>query len=384
MISTLHAKYMGVWRRLSDSSRGQFCSSRRSIQMERTALTPTGSSRRVAEQLSSDGFHFLHVKPLVFLKSHLYVYDTRIPKDKSIPFSTQPATPKSRSMKRSSNGATEFSTLRSGVTIRQKDFSNPTEMWMLPSAAVVNDISFSYSGRLMGTVQEDGMLRVFKFSSRQLLSSFQSYYGGLSCLSWSPDDKFILTGGEDDLVTLFNPHTFTVIARGQGHHSFVSGVAFDPEIKNNTYSFVSVAQDTRLRFWCFKDPNPEEKSHSENDHDENDGTDLNANSVIDSKPPKYRRKFSFNRKSRRQTLPQTPLRISPVDSQAETVVIIPAPPRHAVPTIQSESDHAVHRAPLASVCRVGRFLISMCDRYWVKIFHRAPNTADNTEATRRD
>ena len=50
---------------------------------------------------------------------------------------------------------------------------------------------------------------------------------------------------------------------------------------------------------------------------------------------------------------------------------VPAPPRNAVMTLLSESDHTIHRAPLAAVCRVDRFLMTICDKFWGKIFYRA-------------
>uniref|UniRef100_A0A3P9DT89 DM1 locus, WD repeat containing n=1 Tax=Maylandia zebra TaxID=106582 RepID=A0A3P9DT89_9CICH len=50
----------------------------------------------------------------------------------------------------------------------------------------------------------------------ELQGVMKSYFGGLLCVSWSPDGKYLATGGEDDLVT------------GHGHKSWVNVVAFDP------------------------------------------------------------------------------------------------------------------------------------------------------------
>lgn len=54
----------------------------------------------------------------------------------------------------------------------------------------------------------------------------KSYFGGLSCLSWSPDSKYIVTGGEDDLVTVYSVFEKRIVCRGQGHKSWVSQVGF--------------------------------------------------------------------------------------------------------------------------------------------------------------
>lgn len=61
-----------------------------------------------------------------------------------------------------------------------------------------------------------------------LLGSSRSYFGGLLCLSWSPDCKFICYAGEDDLVHLWSAESSRIVARGRGHKSWVTAVSFDP------------------------------------------------------------------------------------------------------------------------------------------------------------
>ena len=56
----------------------------------------------------------------------------------------------------------------------------------------------------------------------------QSYYGGLLCCAWSPDSRYVAAGGEDDLVAVYGLAEACLVAVGQGHASWVSGVAFDP------------------------------------------------------------------------------------------------------------------------------------------------------------
>uniref|UniRef100_A0A8C6EG26 Dystrophia myotonica WD repeat-containing protein n=1 Tax=Microcebus murinus TaxID=30608 RepID=A0A8C6EG26_MICMU len=55
----------------------------------------------------------------------------------------------------------------------------------------------------------------------------KSYFGGLLCVCWSPDGRYVVTGGEDDLVT-GGPSQRARGARGHGHKSWVNAVAFDP------------------------------------------------------------------------------------------------------------------------------------------------------------
>jgi WD40 repeat protein len=81
---------------------------------------------------------------------------------------------------------------------------------------------------------------------------FSSYYGGLICVCWSPDGKYIITGGQDDLVSIWSVAEHKIIARCQGHNSWVSAVAFDPwRCDERNYRFGSVGDDCRLLLWDF-------------------------------------------------------------------------------------------------------------------------------------
>ena len=71
------------------------------------------------------------------------------------------------------------------------------------------------------------MLRVLHWDTMELVGSARSYFGGLLCVCWSPDGKYIVCGGEDDLVTVYSFHERRVVVRGQGHRSWVSVVSFD-------------------------------------------------------------------------------------------------------------------------------------------------------------
>ena len=53
------------------------------------------------------------------------------------------------------------------------------------------------------SVVQDGLLRVFHYDSMELVGVSRSYFGGLLCAAWSPDGKYIVAGGEDDLVTVY-------------------------------------------------------------------------------------------------------------------------------------------------------------------------------------
>ena len=91
-----------------------------------------------------------------------------------------------------------------------------------------------------------------RLTNRRLTDIYPSYYGGFICVCWSPDGKYVLTGGQDDLVSIWTLAERQIIARCPGHHSWVTAVAFDPwRCDDRNYRFGSVGEDCRLLLWDF-------------------------------------------------------------------------------------------------------------------------------------
>ncbi|KAE8392164.1 hypothetical protein BDV23DRAFT_181810 [Aspergillus alliaceus] len=129
--------------------------------------------------------------------------------------------------------------------------TNPVALWKLANQKI-SQFAFSPDQRHMAVVLEDGSLRVMDYLKEEVLDIFRSYYGGLISVCWSPDGKYIVTGGQDDLVTIWSFPERKIVARCQGHNSWVSAVAFDPwRCDERTYRFGSVGDDCRLLLWDF-------------------------------------------------------------------------------------------------------------------------------------
>ncbi|KAJ3763077.1 WD40 repeat-like protein [Lentinula raphanica] len=134
-----------------------------------------------------------------------------------------------------------------------KSIKNPVSHWRVaPKGKAVVDFVFSPDVKYVGAISEDGCLRVIDALAEQLIDCYSSYFGAFTCIAWSPDGRFILTGGQDDLLTIFSPWEQRVVARCQGHSSFVSCVAFDEaRCDGRTYRFGSVGEDNKLILWDF-------------------------------------------------------------------------------------------------------------------------------------
>lgn len=111
-------------------------------------------------------------------------------------------------------------------TCKTKSTRNPLYRWVVGEGSI-NEFAFSVCARYLALVSQDGYLRVFNYDSMELVGLMKSYFGGLLCVAWSPDGKYIVTGGEDDLVTVWSFHEKRVVCRGEGHKSWVNVVAFD-------------------------------------------------------------------------------------------------------------------------------------------------------------
>ncbi|EFJ31470.1 hypothetical protein SELMODRAFT_144349 [Selaginella moellendorffii] len=133
--------------------------------------------------------------------------------------------------------------------------SNPIARWHVCQGAI-NSLAFSCDGTFLATVGRDGYLRIFDYAKEQVACGGKSYFGALLCCAWSSDGKYVLAGGEDDLVQVWSMEDRAVVAWGEGHNSWVSQVAFDPywtppadDGGTTTYRFGSVGQDTQLLLW---------------------------------------------------------------------------------------------------------------------------------------
>ncbi|KAG5055544.1 hypothetical protein JHK85_008054 [Glycine max] len=229
--------------------------------------------------------------------------------------------------------------------------SNPIARWHICQGSI-NSISFSMDGAYLATVGRDGYLRVFDYSKEQLICGGKSYYGALLCCAWSMDGKYILTGGEDDLVQVWSMEDRKVVAWGEGHNSWVSGVAFDsywtsPNSNDNgetvTYRFGSVGQDTQLLLW-----------------------DLEMDEIVVPlrRPPGGSPTYSTGSQS------------SHWDNVVPLGTLQPAPSMRDVPKISPLVAHRVHTEPLSGLIFTQESVLTACREGHIKIWMR-PGVAES-------
>ncbi len=133
--------------------------------------------------------------------------------------------------------------------------SNQWTVWQI-GCGFITDIAFApvrskSDPVLLAISGRDGYLRIVDFTRECPVLAFRSYFGALLCVSWSPDGKYVATGGEDDLVSIWCPAEERIVARLEGHTSWVSAVAWERTVVGARYRLASAGQDTKLLLWDF-------------------------------------------------------------------------------------------------------------------------------------
>lgn len=99
--------------------------------------------------------------------------------------------------------------------------------WPVCSSAITA-LAFSPSGSTLAVAARDGVLRLVDYPKGTLSGGWKSYFGAFLSCAWSPDGKFVIAGGESDCVEVWSLDARAVVARAEGHCSWISAVAFDP------------------------------------------------------------------------------------------------------------------------------------------------------------
>lgn len=132
---------------------------------------------------------------------------------------------------------------------------NPVAMYKLSHRSLTS-VTFSPDRQTLVITSNDGFMRFLNLATEVVTDVIPSYYDGILCSAFSPDGKYLATGGRDDLVTIWSMRRKTIIARGYGHQSWVRKVAFDNwNCDELSYRVGSVGEDGNLIFWDFS-PKP--------------------------------------------------------------------------------------------------------------------------------
>jgi WD40 repeat protein len=84
------------------------------------------------------------------------------------------------------------------------DIRDPVMAVQDPSRTTIRCVEVSPSGRFLAFSGDDHVLKVLDVASHQIVSLGQSHSSPVLTLSWTPDERQIITGGSDSCVCIWN------------------------------------------------------------------------------------------------------------------------------------------------------------------------------------
>ena len=90
------------------------------------------------------------------------------------------------------------------IQVKKSAFSknqktNPVAYWKVANMKI-NAVAFSPNHRHLAMSFDDGSVRIIDYLKEKLLSVFFGYFGAMLCVCWSPDGKYLVTGGQGRLT----------------------------------------------------------------------------------------------------------------------------------------------------------------------------------------
>jgi len=254
--------------------------------------------------------------------------------------------------------------------IQQKNSKfNPVSDWNVCNNKQINAMVFSPNGKYLAVACQDGYLHIFNYDTKSPWISFQSYFGGVLSVDWSPDGKYLVTGGEDDYVSVWCFEEKCLVARGQGHQSWVGCVKFDPYIyslDSNHYRIISGAEDTRLLLWDFSRESLRKQR----------GKSLSKSTSL----PRHASDTLVNPRS---TTTTTTTQQDDINNNNNNVssngvgIVVKSLPRSSVPTMMPTVSHRAHSEPVTDIACTNDWIITLSSKnllIWAR-----PDTAANSQ-----
>jgi len=146
---------------------------------------------------------------------------------------------------------------RSALSVVQasKANANPVERWHF-GRSPLTAVAFSPDCDLLAVVNGDGMCRILDVdgSRPNVVAGFKSYYAGFNAVKWSACGRYVIAGGESDLIEVWGLYEREVIAWGcGGHRSWICEIGVDASRSaggvGRALRFVSVGEDCRVALW---------------------------------------------------------------------------------------------------------------------------------------
>ncbi len=92
----------------------------------------------------------------------------------------------------------------------------------LPHYLGVNTLSFSQDDKYLASGGEDGIIKIWDVMSGELIRELDAHYLGVNTLSFSQDDKYLASGGEDGIIKIWDVMSGKLIREQKMSGSIIS------------------------------------------------------------------------------------------------------------------------------------------------------------------
>lgn len=144
--------------------------------------------------------------------------------------------------------------------------SNPVAHYKFTKKAITSIKVHPIFNNIMAITSDDGFLRVFDLLTETITDIVPSYYAGLLTSEFTPDGKYLLVGGEDDIVSIFEVQLLNLfsspsecgllklVTRLQGAKSWIKGIVIDSNGLSSSlnYTIGTASDDGYIRFYEFQ------------------------------------------------------------------------------------------------------------------------------------
>ncbi len=146
-----------------------------------------------------------------------------------------------------------------GYTLRVWNINTGEDLFIVNMARRVGTVAFSPSGSILAcaegggvyialgspSMEKPGRIRLWSTRTWSDFASLTGHRGDVSSIAFSPDGRWIASGGSDQTIKIWNLSLATAVITHHGHLGTVRSVAFSPD----GLQIASVGGDNTIRKW---------------------------------------------------------------------------------------------------------------------------------------
>ena len=133
----------------------------------------------------------------------------------------------------------------SGIGVWIYEVATSRALMLIPTASLVNSVSFSPDGATLAAGLEDSTVRLWDVATGEPIATLEGHADGVRSVSFSPDGATLASTSWDFTVRLWDVATGEPIATLEGHADGVNSVSFSPD----GATLASTSWDFTVRLW---------------------------------------------------------------------------------------------------------------------------------------